>query len=95
VLAGLDVVVTTGPAGVRARLAGTVLAIDGHRVAAHDTTGAGDCFCGAFGAALATGRPAPDALRFANAAAALSVQRLGAAPAMPTGAEVEAFSSRS
>jgi len=42
-----------------------------------DTTGAGDCFVGAFLAALHRGRCYEEAARFANAVAALSVQRLG------------------
>jgi ribokinase len=65
-------------------------AIAGHDVAAIDSTGAGDCFVGAYAAALASGRPGP-ALAFANAAAALAVTKRGAAPAMPRLAEVEAF----
>ena len=47
-------------------------------VAAVDTTGAGDCFAGAFLAALERGLEPAEAARFANAAAALSVQHLGA-----------------
>ncbi len=43
-----------------------------------DTTGAGDCFVGAFLAALGRGRPREEAARFANAVAALSIQQLGA-----------------
>jgi sugar/nucleoside kinase (ribokinase family) len=42
-----------------------------------DTTGAGDCFVGAFLAALHRGRSDEAAGRFANAVAALSVQQLG------------------
>jgi sugar/nucleoside kinase (ribokinase family) len=45
--------------------------------------GAGDCFTGAFAAALGAGTPAQAARTFANAAAALSVTRPGAAPSMP------------
>jgi sugar/nucleoside kinase (ribokinase family) len=43
-----------------------------------DTTGAGDCFAGGFLAALGRGLPCAEALRFANAVGALSVQALGA-----------------
>jgi ribokinase len=86
-----DVVVTVGAAGVRARVNGSPVAIPAYNVAVLDTTGAGDCFCGAFGAALAAGRDTDAALRFANAAAALAVQRHGAAPAMPGRAETEAL----
>ena len=64
--------------------------IDGHAVEAVDSTGAGDCFVGAYAAALALARPGP-ALAFANAAAAIAVTRRGAAPSMPRLAEVEAL----
>jgi sugar/nucleoside kinase (ribokinase family) len=47
-------------------------------VNALDTTGAGDCFVGGFLAALHHGQSLEDAARFANAVAALSVERLGA-----------------
>ena len=43
-----------------------------------DTTGAGDCFVGGFLAALQRGRTWEEAARFANAVAALAIQRLGA-----------------
>jgi ribokinase len=85
-----DVVVTVGAAGVRARVDGSPVAIPAHTVPVLDTTGAGDCFCGALGAALAAGRDTDAALRFANAAAAVAVGRPGAAPAMPGRAEIEA-----
>lgn len=65
-------------------------AIDGHAVTVLDSTGAGDCFVGAYAAALAAGRPG-SALAFANAAAALAVTKRGAAPSMPRLAEVDAL----
>jgi sugar/nucleoside kinase (ribokinase family) len=49
-----------------------------------DTTGAGDVFRGAFITALLRGDAAPEILRFANAAAALSCTRRGAIAAVPT-----------
>ena len=55
-----------------------------------DSTGAGDTFSGAFMAALSQGRSLEEAIRFANAAAALSVTRLGAVEAIPHLDEVEA-----
>jgi sugar/nucleoside kinase (ribokinase family) len=42
-----------------------------------DTTGAGDCFAGAYLAALHGGRNVRDAARLANAAGAMSVEHLG------------------
>ncbi len=54
-----------------------------------DTTGAGDAFNGALCAALAEGRTLREAAEFASRYAALSVEREGAAGAMPQRAEVE------
>lgn len=59
-----------------------------------DTTGAGDCFVGALAARLAAGVTSVEAARYANAAAACSVERLGAAPSMPTAREVAARLAR-
>ncbi len=56
-----------------------------------ETTGAGDAFNGGFAVALAEGMPPGDALRFANATAAISVTRAGTAPSMPSRAEIEAL----
>jgi ribokinase len=60
-------------------------------VEAIDATAAGDTFNGALAVALAEGQPVPAALRFANAAAALSVTRLGAQASIPSREEVEQF----
>jgi ribokinase len=58
-----------------------------------DTTAAGDTICGALAVALAEGRPAGQALRWATSAAALSVQRAGASPSMPGRAQIDAFAA--
>jgi len=50
----------------------------GYAVEAIDSTGAGDCFCGGYIAALQRGLSHVEAARTANAAGALSVQKLGA-----------------
>jgi len=60
-------------------------------VQAVDTTAAGDCFIGALTVALCDGRIMADALRYASAAAAISVTRLGAQPSLPFRDEVERF----
>jgi ribokinase len=59
-----------------------------------DTTAAGDCFNAAFAAALVAGRAEAEAGRFACAAAAISVTRAGAQPAMPSRAEVDRLLSQ-
>lgn len=56
-----------------------------------DTTGAGDAFNGGFATALAEGCSPVEAVRFASAVAALSVQKPGTAPSMPARAEIDAF----
>jgi ribokinase len=54
-----------------------------------DTTAAGDAFNGALAVALAENQTVESALTFASAAAAISVTRAGAQPAMPTREEVD------
>ena len=85
------VCVTLGRRGVLALVDGQPLLIPGRTVEAVDTTGAGDCFVGAVAAQLVAGRPIAEALAYANAAASICVQRMGAAPSMPTAAEVSAL----
>ena len=83
--------VTLGKRGVLALVRGEPSLIAGRAVKAVDTTGAGDCFVGALAAQLANGKAIRDALEYANAAASICVQRMGAAPSMPTAAEVAAL----
>jgi ribokinase len=87
--------VTLGKRGVLALIESKSLIVPGRTVNAVDTTGAGDCFVGAVAAQLAAGKSIQDALDYANAAASICVQRMGAAPSMPTAAEVEATLSTS
>ena len=63
-------------------------------VDAVDTTAAGDTYCGCLVTALAEGRAMPDAVRFASAAAAISVGRLGAQPSIPRRGEIDEFLQR-
>jgi sugar/nucleoside kinase (ribokinase family) len=85
------VVVRTGPAGcVLCCRGANPVHVPGFRVAAVDTSGAGDAHTGAFIAALAGGAGEVDAARTANAAAALSVTRRGPATG-PTAAELTRF----
>lgn len=65
--------------------------ITGFQVTALDTTAAGDTFNGGLVSALASGKELLSAIRFAQAAAALSVTRHGAQSSIPTKQEVENF----
>jgi ribokinase len=90
-----NVLITLGAQGVFALAAGAHGATDvthypAPRVSALDTTAAGDTFVGALAAALAGGRALPDAVRFAQSAAALSVTRAGAQPSIPGWRELTA-----
>ncbi|MGQ0286528.1 ribokinase [Pasteurellaceae bacterium 22721_9_1] len=65
--------------------------VAGFRVDAKDTTAAGDTFNGALMTALLEDKSLADAIRFAHAAAAISVTRQGAQPSIPTREETLAF----
>ena len=77
------VCVTLGARGAVATIGSETHVVDGRQVEALDTTGAGDCFAGAVAAELARGASVLDALQFANIAASICVQRMGAGPSMP------------
>jgi ribokinase len=81
--------VTLGSRGVVALAGGEHHVVAGRKVKAVDTTGAGDCFVGALAAQLAREATLHDALLYANAAASICVQRMGAAPSMPDPMEVK------
>lgn len=84
-------VVTLDRKGALGRTATQTIELEPHAIAAVDATGAGDAFMGALLTDLARGLCFGDALRFANAAAALSTRGLGAVAPLPRRAEVEAF----
>ncbi|MFE9627588.1 ribokinase [Streptomyces sp. NPDC006527] len=85
-----EVVVTLGAAGSLHAARGTEpLTVPAPHVTAVDSTGAGDTFVGALAVALGEERPVREALAWAAAAAALSVQRQGASASMPYRSEIE------
>ena len=65
--------------------------VDSFQVDAVDTTGAGDAFNGGLAHALVSGQSLEEAIVYASAVAALSVTRIGTAPAMPSKEEVVQF----
>jgi ribokinase len=88
------VVATLGARGAVVVTADGTTAIAAFKAKVVDTTGAGDCFVGALAARMAKGVTLVEAARYASAAAACSVERLGAAPSMPSARDVAARLSR-
>lgn len=78
-----SLIVTLGEKGVAAFYDGRVIQIPARNSDVIDTTGAGDTFNGAFAYALANDYPVDRALRFANIAAGLSAEHMGAQSGMP------------
>jgi ribokinase len=83
-------IVTLGIHGSAALIDGTLIRVPTFKVDAVDATGAGDIFNGTLVGELASGRPIPDAMRRASAAAAISVSRPSANSA-PSPDEVSNF----
>ncbi len=89
------VILTMGAGGAFVATASTRKLVRGYRVKAVDTTAAGDVFNGALTVALSEGRSLLEAVRFANAAAAISVTRLGAQPSAPDRKQIELLLAKS
>jgi ribokinase len=85
------VIVTLGARGAFVSSGGIEQLVPGFKVRAVDTTAAGDIFNGALAVALAEDQPLTQAIRFANAAAAISVTRLGAQPSAPLRRQIGRF----
>lgn len=83
------IIVTLGARGVICVAGDQIIQVDGIGIDAVDTTGAGDCFTGAFAVAISEQMQIEDALKFANTAASISVQHLGASTSMPYRSDVE------
>ena len=83
------VIITLGARGAFVASGSVRRLVSGFQVKAVDTTAAGDVFNGALAVALGESKPLLEAVRFANAAAAISVTRLGAQPSAPARNEIE------
>ncbi|GAF11714.1 LOW QUALITY PROTEIN: ribokinase [Bacillus sp. JCM 19045] len=88
-------IITQGKNGVRWFENGKIEQVAGHTLVPVDTTGAGDTFNGHLRVALGKKQSLREAVTFANAAAALSVQSFGAQGGMPTTEDIEAFLANS
>jgi ribokinase len=84
------VLVTRGREGATLVASGRALQMPAPEVDAVDAVAAGDTFCGAFACAIGEGMKEVDAMRFAVAAASLSVTRKGAQASMPRREEIDA-----
>jgi ribokinase len=83
------VVVKMGGAGALLVEAGKAWHVPAHQVRCVDSTGAGDAFTAGLACALAEGMELAPAVRFANAAGAVAVGRVGTQPSMPDRGQVE------
>ena len=85
------VLVTLGAHGACVTAGGPPMHIPAFSVQPVDTTAAGDVFCGALAVSLVEGRSLAESVRFASAAAAISVTQLGAQPSIPARQEIDRF----
>ncbi len=89
---GVDtVLITLGAAGCFLSTGASSRIVPGHVVDVVDTTAAGDVFNGNLAAALCRDLQLEDAVDYAQAAAALSVQSVGAQPSAPTRGAIDTF----
>ncbi len=86
-----NVIVTMGARGALVVGQDGKVKIPAYKIKAVDTTAAGDVFNGTLAVKLADGGSLLEAARFASAAAAISVTRMGAQTSAPTRAEIERF----
>lgn len=90
-LDGVTVVLTLGERGADVAAPSGAWHAPAYRVAATDTTAAGDCFVGVLAHRLDDGAPLTEAIRAASAAAALCCTRAGSQGSLPRRAETERF----
>ncbi len=89
-----SVVLKLGGQGVVGQVDGQAFRLGAHSVDVVDATGAGDCFAGSLLASLCSGAGMPEAIRYANAAAALTTTGFGAVAPIPRREQVLQFLAR-
>jgi ribokinase len=90
-----NLVVTMGSRGAAILHEGQATLIPPFPITPIDTTASGDAFNGALAVSLARGESLPHAVRFANAAGAITATRPGAQPSLPTRKELDQFMASS
>lgn len=85
------VIITLGKRGAFALSEKEKVVVHAFKVEAVDTTSAGDVFCGSFAVATIEGKSLTESLRFASAASAICVTRIGAQPSAPGRKEIDEF----
>lgn len=88
------VVLTLGKKGCLLKNNQLVQYVTAFKVETLDSTAAGDTFCGALAAELSRGHNWDESLKFATAASAICVTRMGAQPSIPSEKEVREFLSK-
>jgi ribokinase len=83
------VIITLGSNGALVATKEDSKLIPGFKVDATDTTAAGDVFNGALAVAISENKGLHDSIKFAHAAAAISVTRMGAQPSAPQRDEIQ------
>jgi ribokinase len=86
-----NLVVTLGSRGACILQAGQTTYVPTFPITPVDTTASGDAFNGALAVALGRGESLPQAVRYANAAGAITATRPGAQPSLPTKEELDQF----
>ena len=86
-----NVIVTLGSEGSLVYDGHMMMRVEAIKVEAVDTTAAGDTYNGVLASVIAEGKSLIEAVKEANIAGAISVTRMGAQPAAPTRAEIQAM----
>ncbi len=89
------VIITLGSKGAYVASEEFTGMVPGNKVETLDTTAAGDVFCGSLATAICNGTSLENAVKFANAAGAIAVTKLGAQPSVPYQKEIETFIKKS